>query len=253
MDSKPPATAGVKPTFGNVLPHVLLPIAMILGLASPPFRGRGVFWTTIIGYLVYRSLLDEFPSDIQSRYAVFQSWFWYMPTIQKLLCSEPEQAYWRLDKLRAEATHMSFGFEKLRWAAALLVNPRGIGWNFQIRGVPLLDYRKEQKSNFLIRQTLRLFQGYLLTETALLYLRTCKFPDVLDNITYGKQIVIGLVSGILVYGSWLFQWSTVSILGVASGLSKPSVRRPSLCNTLDTLTNNRTGRHSSVNFQILPQ
>src|SRR2546423_6698829 len=136
MDSKPLATAGVKLTLGNVLPHVLLPLSMILELASPPFRGRGVFWTAIIGYLVYRSLLDEFPSDVQFRYAISQSWFWYIPTIQKLLCSEPEQMYWRLDKRKAEAAHMSFGLEKLRWAAALLVNPRGIGWNFQIRGVP---------------------------------------------------------------------------------------------------------------------
>src|SRR5438105_107698 len=88
MDSKPPATAVVKPTLGNVLPHVLLPLSMILGLASPPFHGRGLFWTTIIGYLVYRSLLDEFPSDVQFRYGISQSWLWYIPTIQKLLCSE---------------------------------------------------------------------------------------------------------------------------------------------------------------------
>jgi len=224
MDSKRPATVGVRPTLGNVLPHILLPLSMILGLASPPFRGRGVFWTTVIGYLVYRSLLDEYPSDGQFRYVVAQSWFWYIPTIQKLLCSEPEQDYWRLDKPQAEAAHMSFGLEKLRWAVALLINPRGIGWNFQIKSVPHPEYRKEQKCRFLIRQTLRLLQGYFLVEAALLYLRTCKLPDLLDNMTWEKQIVIGLAFGGMVYGSWLLQWSTVSILGVVSGLSKPNVR-----------------------------
>lgn len=132
--------------LSNALPHVLLPFSMVLGLASPPFPGRGVFWSSIIVYLAYRSLADEFPKNTQFRYALSRSWFWYIPTIQKLLSSEPEETYWRLDGPRAEATRMSFGFGKLRWASALLINPRGIGWNFQIKNVPQAEYGKDQKN-----------------------------------------------------------------------------------------------------------
>ena len=81
---------------------------------------------------------------------------------------------------------------------------------------------------FLARQNLCLLQAYIVTEAALLYFRTFQFPEALNDITWDKRIMIGLISGNLVYSSWLLQWSFASILGVVFGLSNPNVRRPSL-------------------------
>jgi hypothetical protein len=229
MDHYREATMALNQHLSHALPHLLLPVSMILGLASPSFSGRGVFWSSVIVYLASRSLAADFPTDTQFRYALAQSWFWYVPTIQKLLLSaEPANTYWRRDRPQAEAAGMPFGFEKLRWAAALWANPRGIGWNYQIKHVPPAEYRADQKMRFLLRQTLRLLRAYLTVEAAMLYFGTLHFPEALDDITWSKRAVIGLISGCLVYSSWLLQWSFVSILGVAFGLSNPNVRGPSL-------------------------
>src|SRR5437016_1043076 len=112
------STISIGRSLRSILPHIFLPISMLLGLASPPFRGRGLFWSSVIACIVYLTLVDEFPYDKQLRYCLLSSWLWYVVTLQKLLCSEPEQAYWRLDRQQAEATHMRFGLEKMRWATA---------------------------------------------------------------------------------------------------------------------------------------
>lgn len=219
--SKP--TISIDPSLKNVLPHILLPISMILGLASPPFKGRGLFWSVLVAYLAYQTLVDEFPADQQLRYALSSSWFWYVVTLQKLLCSEPEQAYWRLDRQQAEATCMRFGLEKIRWATALWLNPRGVGWNYQIKRLRPPEYSNDQRFRFVFGQVLSLLKHYLVEEAAILYLSRFSFPEILDNMTWDKYVLIGIDSGIIIYATWQIQWIVVSILGVATGLSQPKV------------------------------
>ena len=211
------------PSLGSYLPHIFLPISMIFGLASQPFKGRGVFWSSLIAYLAYKTLIDDFPTDKQLRYALSTSWIWYVPTLQKLLCSEPEQTYWRLDKQPAEAARMRFGLQKIRWAASLWSNPRGIGWNYQTRRLRPPAYSNNQRFRFILGQILGLLQYYLVVEAALLYLSTFSSPDILDNVTWDKYVLIGVVSGILIYASWQVNWTTGSILSVAMRLSQPEV------------------------------
>ena len=62
----------------------------------------------------------------------------------------PEKEYWRMDKAAQEAMSMSL-FGKLKWSAALYCNPRGIGWNYQIKGIPK-QRAPNTKGAFLIRQ-----------------------------------------------------------------------------------------------------
>lgn len=214
------------PPIKSILPHILLPIFMILGLASPSFKGRGLVWSVAIAYLVYRTLVDEFPADKQLKYALSCSWLWYVPTVQKLLCSEPEKAYWRLDRPRAEATHMPFGLKKIQWATALWLNPRGIGWNYQIKRLLPFIYATNRRRQFFFRQSLSLVEHYLTIEAALLYLSRFPFPKVLDDMTWRQYVSIGLDCGILIYASWQVQWITASIVGVATGLSQPKVGNP---------------------------
>ena len=45
---------------------------------------------------------------------------------------------------------MSF-FNKLKWSAALYCNPRGIGWNYQVRGIPK-QRAPNDKMGFILQQ-----------------------------------------------------------------------------------------------------
>jgi hypothetical protein len=211
------------PSLGSILPHILLPISMIFGLASPPFKGRGLFWSIVIAYFAYQTLIDDFPTDTQLKFALSSSWILYVVTLQKLLCSKPEQAYWRLDRQPAEATRMRFGLKKIYWAVSLWANPRGIGWNYQIKRLRPPTYSNNQKFRFILGQVLSFLQHYLMMEAALLYLSRFPFPETLDNMTWDKYVLIGAVSSILMFQSWQLNWTTVSILAVATGFSQPEV------------------------------
>ena len=212
----------MKPLCMGIIPHVLLPFSMILGLASPPFPGRGVFWSCCILVLAYLCLIDTFPINQQMRYSLANAWFWYVPTVQKLICSRPEEAYWRLNRGPAEATHMRFGLNKLGWATAIFFNPRGIGWNYQIR-TRSSCYTNEQKAHFLVRQLLRWLQAYVTADGAILFIRSFPQQQILEDRSWYLSVTVGLSCGILVYSTWLLQWTTVAILSVGLGLSTPSV------------------------------
>ncbi|OCK85386.1 hypothetical protein K432DRAFT_377736 [Lepidopterella palustris CBS 459.81] len=116
---------------------------------------------------------------------------------------------------------MPFGIEKIRWAIALWMNPRGIGWSHQIKRVPRPLYNNNQKWAFILGQLRRFGTAYIVADACILFTSTFKFPDVLEHITWENKTKIGLASGLLILSSWQMQWTFVSILGVASRLSDP--------------------------------
>ncbi|KAF2185640.1 hypothetical protein K469DRAFT_707868 [Zopfia rhizophila CBS 207.26] len=65
---------------------------------------------------------------------MLSSWFFYVPMLQKICFSDLEKTLGRLDSESVEAMRMRFGWEKVKWAIALLCNPNGVGCNFEIRG-----------------------------------------------------------------------------------------------------------------------
>ena len=78
-------------------------------------------------------------------------WPWYLNTLEKLLFHPiPEKDSWRVGKPAQEAMSMSF-FNKVKWSAALYCNPRGIGWNYQVRGIPK-QRAPNDKMGFIIQQ-----------------------------------------------------------------------------------------------------
>jgi hypothetical protein len=54
----------------SILPYLLLPCANILTLASPPFKGRGLLWSSLIAYLAYLTLVDDYPINTGIRYGL---------------------------------------------------------------------------------------------------------------------------------------------------------------------------------------
>jgi hypothetical protein len=221
------AKASSQPAEGSFIPHILLPCANILALASPPFRGRGLLWSFVIGSLAYLSLFDKYPSDTGIRYGLSCIWVFYLWTLGMLLFTDPELTYWRLDRPRAEAASMPFGFRKLQWAAALWINPRGIGWNHQVKGVRLV---KEPSSKwwFVLQQCSWLLVCYVAVVCMTGYLSRHPYPGDRDSITLMRRVITELDMAIMIAFGWTMQWTMVSIVGIATGLSQPQVCLPLL-------------------------
>ena len=136
---------------GSIIPHLLLPTAQILAFALPPFRYRSHIFVPIILGLIYATWSNLYSDATDMRGLMIGQWPWYLNTLEKLLFHPiPEQDCWRVGKPAQEAMSMSF-FSKLKWSAALYCNPRGIGWNYQARGIPK-QRAPNDKMGFLIQQ-----------------------------------------------------------------------------------------------------
>ena len=128
---------------------VLLPLIQLIALTSPPFRHRAAIFAPLIILLAVWSYIDltrkeptNAPPHLQSNglpidilLPLLAQWPWYLGTLEKLLFSIPEHAFWRLNRPRGEALTLSW-VAKFKWAVALYCSPRGAGWNFCAPGVP---------------------------------------------------------------------------------------------------------------------
>jgi hypothetical protein len=214
--------ASLQLPVGSIIPHLLLPCANILALASPPFKGRGLLWSSLTASLAYLSLFDSYPSNTPIRYGLSCIWVFYLWTLGVLLFTQPEQTYWRLDRPRAEAASMPFGLQKLQWAAALWINPRGIGWNYQMKGVRLAK-DPNSKLWFVLQQISWFLVYYVVVVFTIIYLSRHPYSRDMDSMTWMRCVITELDMAIMVAFSWQMQWTMVSIVGVASGLSQPRV------------------------------
>ena len=145
-------------------PHILLVATQILALTLPPFSHRAtVFVIFIVLFAIwsYYDLLNVEPTDtdlhspkkhipIDILLPLLSQWPWYLSTIEKLLFSLPERDYWRLHRQPAEALTLSWP-AKFKWAVALYCSPRGVGWNFRVRGVPRYTGPKS-RPGFILNQ-----------------------------------------------------------------------------------------------------
>jgi hypothetical protein len=222
-------------TILDILPHILLPISMITPLALPAFQFRGIIFTATILSLAYWSIKSPFPSDSQMRYAVAQSWFFYIPTISKVLIpyehlnkdsgfrKDAEHAYWHRAHINEAAT-MTFGWKKIKWALALWINPRGVGWNYQDKSVVRMPPQtKTSKGVFLRQRVADVLLYYMITDVVIYYLASFGFPEALEEMGWMDKIKIAAVSAVMIRGNWQFQWSIASLVGVGCGLSEPEV------------------------------
>ena len=158
----------VNPMNGGLLPHVLLPLSELLALTLPPFEYRAHIFVPIILALSIATYTTHFGNTVESRALSGIHWTVFTGTIAKLLFSSPEEEYWRLDRPRMEAVSKPFGFSKLHWATSLCLNQRGIGWNFQVKGVPPNPYSQSKRA-FIRGQLVKYVQSYIMTDLLHLY------------------------------------------------------------------------------------
>ncbi|GAP85679.2 putative toxin biosynthesis protein [Rosellinia necatrix] len=126
----------------SIIPHLLLWLAQIFALASPPRQTHRMgFIATIVILAIYCNLRPHFTNNFDLAQSFSLAWSFYLPTIAKL-CISPEgkvteARFWRVDRQPAEAmSYAPFSAKKIWWALALMFNQRGIRWSHQVKNVP---------------------------------------------------------------------------------------------------------------------
>ncbi len=224
----------------SILPHVALFIIQFIALASPPFRGRRLLFSSLIIVLAIQAQLNpHFTNTVAVAQPFTIAWSYYMATLAKLLFSHdagPESEYWRINKPVKEAARLrAYGLQKLTWALMLVFNQRGVRWNHQVKNVP--SATKQRKLQFLLYQAFTFAKCTLVAD--LLFELTRRFmftaPDGSVGELNSKYLTLrhdiwvwsfakALVFGATPYFMLSMQYAQFAFLAVLLGLSTPEVK-----------------------------
>ncbi|KAL9130077.1 MAG: hypothetical protein Q9217_001636 [Psora testacea] len=213
---------------GTILPHILLPAVQILALALPPFRYRAAIFVPIICFLVILTWTNLFTDALDLRVFLVGQWPWYLSTIERLCFTNPEEDFWRVGRPK-EAMGMGF-LSKLHWSAAMYCNPRGIGWNYQVKGVPRYDGENTRRWFFLNRAKW-LAIHMLVIDAICVYCDNYYYRPGVDVTTLTgradtwSRSVLNAVHGFNgIYSHISMIYTQIAMLCVLAGLGQPKVR-----------------------------
>ena len=223
--------------------HVLLLAIQILALTLPPFQHRATVFAVLIVCLValtYNDILDTKPTDVDLHspanhvpvdiiLPILSQWPWYLGTLGKLLFSLPERDYWRLNHQRGEALALSWR-AKLKWAVALYSSPRGVGWNFRVKGVPA-SMKPQSRPGFILNQSVWLSVCALGFDAMGYYTRVYYFGGRewgKEGVTsysnnWGRSAVNAFHGFFTPYLGLNIAYSQIAIASVGLGLNDPEV------------------------------
>ena len=219
----------------SIVPHVLLPVTQLLALSLPPFKARSPISVALISALGFLSYLNMLTQDPVIRLLLVNQWWTFLGTLEKLLFSNVEEDYHRIGRKKGEATLLPFGLEKFKWALSLLLCPRGVGWNFQVKGVPVqagksLLLRNNPKRLFLRHQALQYIKYYITTDLIQLYASRIMYgtgvaPELLTvrASSWSLSFLNALFSGFRIYFPLQLSYTMGSIITVYIGMYEPQV------------------------------
>ena len=215
-------------TGGSFIPHLLLPITQIVALALPPFCNPAVFSVPIIFFLVFLTWINIFSPMVDTRVILLAQWPWYLGTVEKLLFARPQRDYWRRDRKPGEALLLP-SLAKWKWAAALYCSPRGVGWNFQVKGVP--PYMgPESKAGFVLDQARWLAVCYISIDALHFYSQEHYYRPGVDPVeltSYSKdwgRSCVNAIHGLLTpYFGLNLIYGELAIVCVLLGFGSPKV------------------------------
>jgi len=230
---------------GTITPHILLVILQLLALSSPKFPGRRMISTlSITGLAILSQLNSPFTQELSAAQPWSLMWPHYLSTLEKILFSGPkgpESTFWHINQPIGEASDFpAFSFAKVKWAAAIIVNLRGIGWNYQVKNIP--KQSRFSKRSFLMWQCVDFVRLLLITDV-LLQLSTHMFLTSAEgeigamNTKYAtvrhKDLHWGFIKA-LVFGAGPYffislQYVACSIIAVSLGFGEAKVSKPQEC------------------------
>lgn len=221
---------------GSIVPHILVYVVQLLALASAPFRGRrALFSTLIVGLVIVSQINPRFTNNIALAQPFTISWSVYISTLEKILFSAdlgPEASFWHQDRAAKEAvSYSAFGIRKLRWALVIMLNQRGVRWNFEVKNTPKATIFG--RWSFLKLQTLNLIYYILMADLMcqlsirLFYTAPSGETGLLDSkyltLTHSDwrwSLLKAFVFGATPYYMCCFQYTIFSIPAVLLRLSK---------------------------------
>ena len=224
---------------GSIVPHVLLWVVQLVALASPNFRGRRTFFATAIIVLTIWSMIDpNFTKDTGLARPFTLAWANYFSTLEKIMfagVNGPEGDLWHIDKAPREAlAYPAFGYRKLKWAIVIIINLRGIRWNYQVKNVP--ELKEKSKSSFLLSKSVDLvyymFMSDLFEHLGIRLFFTAPNGEVgalnskfitLSHPNWRWGFVKTLVLALTPYYLINMQYVLYAVIAVALGISKPEV------------------------------
>lgn len=228
---------------GSIIPHLLLWIFQLLGLLSPPFNGRRIIFAVAIMFMAILSQINpHFTNDIALAQPFTIGWSICLSTLEKILFSSdpgPEADLWHVDKPAREALSFpGFGLQKLIWALVVMLNMRGIRWNYEVKNIP----RPKQsltRRHFFASQLLNLAYYSIMADVTvqlgirLFYTATDGKGSILESkdLTLSHpdwrwSFMKALVFGATPYYICSLQYTLFSIPAVLLHLSKPEVSAP---------------------------
>jgi hypothetical protein len=229
----------------SILPHVLLYAVQLVTLVSPKFPGRRfVFSGILLALLVQAQLHPHFTEDISKAQPFCIQWSFLLASLEKLLLSGdegPERHFWRIDAGKEEAeSYPAFGLRKLKWAIAMFINQRGVGWNYEVKNVPQCTDMK--KSTFVRKQLVQLVKYYILADLCfqlgIWFFYTNPETGIVGDIDSklitleyacpGWIFVTRYVFAATPYFALSMQYTLFSIIGVSLGLGTPKVGMASI-------------------------
>jgi hypothetical protein len=232
--------------------HLSAILAQLLFLSSPPFYGRKTLAITTLITLAIASHYAGPASDVAADAQPFALlWPVYLGTLDKFLCAEgrgPEDTYWRIDRdIREAGKMMSFGLSKLKWAAAMMFNMRGVRWNYEISKLP--PKPKLSKWSFLAWQMVDFAQMFFMSDLLLVLSERLFWtpPQGHGSFTDSKHLTIShpnlkwsfLKALTFAGGPYFFvnlQYVAASIVAVALNLSQPEDWPPYFGNVREVTT-----------------
>jgi len=223
---------------GSVYPHIALIIAQLIALNLPNWAGRRFVCVIAIVSLVILAQASRFTNDVAIANFAALSWPHYISTLEKLIFSGPqgpEAAFWRSDRNFGEAlSFVPFSSAKIKWAITLLINLRGVDWNFEItKNIPRKGWRYTKRSRFLFLQVIEFILIALMADlVAQTSVRAFFTPPsgwkalnskciTLRDSDLGWSFFKTLIFGLGPYYFINMQYLFCSIIAVALGVSKP--------------------------------
>lgn len=216
---------------GSIIPHVLLALTQIIALVSPKFPYRRLFFTSILVALFIGSCVRPHFSNNESILLPFTFvWMTYLSALEKIMFSGdqgPEHHFWRIDSPQREAEFFSaFGPRKFKWAIAMLLDMRGVRWNYEVKNVHRLP--RSSKTQYLMTRL-----GYLIYYAIMadivyqsLYqvffgkdMHDTKYPSLRDG-NMSLSFIARLSFGMTIYYMMQIIYNILAIIAVGLNISK---------------------------------
>jgi hypothetical protein len=219
---------------GSITPHVLLAFTQIIALVSPqfPFR-RHLFTATLVALFAASRLRPHFSNDPAVVQPFILGWSTFLSTVEKVMFSGeegPEHHFWRLDRSAHEAKHLgALRPLKLKWAAAMLFNMRGVRWNYEVKNIPPLP--KSTKTQYLVKQVAYLLYYGMMADIASqiwfqMFFATGTYDTKYLSLRNGgplRSFVARLTFSMMPYYMIQIQYVFFAIIAVGLGFSKQEV------------------------------